>query len=159
LVRIFVSHASDDRSVAGRIHRLLAESGHEVSLDVDRNDGIRGGENWKRRLYMELRGADAVVCVVSSSYVASQWCAIEVAVAQALGTRLVPLSVEPRTRHPLLGDTQHLDYPADLADELLVAASGRHRRRRLLLVVDQFEETPTRASRDRRGGLALRSTP
>jgi hypothetical protein len=42
----------------------------------------------------------------------------------------------------------------DLADELLVAASGQHRYRHLLLVVDQFEETLTRASPQRRGQFA-----
>ena len=48
---------------------------------------------------------------------------------------------------------------ADLADELLVAASGRQRRRRLLLVVDQFEEMLTRASPERRGQLARLLAP
>src|SRR5262249_11490734 len=43
---------------------------------------------------------------------------------------------------------------AELADELLLAASGHQRRRRLLLVIDQFEETLTRASPDRRGQMA-----
>src|SRR5262249_34509114 len=53
-----------------------------------------------------------------------------------------------RTR---LGDATSL---AEVADELLVAASGQHRRRRLLVVVDQFEETLTRATPERRYQLA-----
>jgi hypothetical protein len=40
----------------------------------------------------------------------------------------------------------HATGLSDLANELLVAASGPQRRRRLLLVVDQFEETLTRAA-------------
>jgi Novel STAND NTPase 1/TIR domain len=132
VARVFVSYARDDRGVAGQIRRLLVEAGHEVFLDVDRRNGIRAGEDWKQRLYTELRGADAVVCVVSSSYDASQWCAIEVAVAQALATRLVPLSVQPGARHRLLDDVQHLDYAADpvsalaITDEILrgEAATG-----------------------------------
>ena len=115
LARVFVSYASADRRVAADLHRLLVDSGHEVFLDSDRGDGIRVGEDWRQRLYAQLRGADAVVCVVSSSYAASQWCAIEIAVAQTLGARLIPLSVEPHARHPLLQDVQHLDYTADAA--------------------------------------------
>jgi Novel STAND NTPase 1/TIR domain/WD domain, G-beta repeat len=114
--RVFVSHA-DDR-VAGQLHRMLVDAGHQVFLDVDRRDGIRVGEDWEERLYTELRGADAVVCVISSAYVESQWCAIEVAVAKALGTRLVPLSVQPGVRHFLLGGLQHLDHAADPAGAL-----------------------------------------
>jgi WD40 repeat protein len=132
LARVFVSHASADRRVAADLHRLLVDSGHEVFLDSDRRDGIRVGEDWKQRLYAQLRGADAVVCAVSSSYAASQWCAIEIAVAQTLGARLIPVSVEPHARHPLLQDVQHLDYAADAAlalaavDEALrgLAAAG-----------------------------------
>ena len=70
MARVFVSPASD--------------AGHRVFLDIDRNDGIRGGEDWEQRLYTELRGADAMVCVVSASYLASQWGAIEIAVAKSL---------------------------------------------------------------------------
>jgi uncharacterized HhH-GPD family protein len=113
--RVFVSHASGDDCVAQELHRVLVEAGHQVFLDIDRRDGVRVGEDWEQRLYAELRGADAVVCVVSSSYVASNWCAIEVAVAKALGTRLIPLSVQPGVRHPLLGELQHLDHAADQA--------------------------------------------
>lgn len=93
--RVFVSHANEDQRVARQVHRLLVEAGHHVFLDVDHGGGIRAGEGWERRLHAELRGADAVVCVVSPSYVANQWCAIEIAVAKSLGTRLIPLSVQP----------------------------------------------------------------
>jgi WD40 repeat protein len=121
MARVFVSHASADRRVAADLHRLLVEFGHEVFLDTDRRDGIPVGEDWKQRLYAQLRSADAVVCAVSSSYAASQWCAIEIAVAQTLGARLIPLSVEPHVRHPLLRELQHLDYTADAALALAAA--------------------------------------
>jgi hypothetical protein len=110
-----MSYASADRHAVAELHRLLVESGQEVFVDSDRRDGIRVGEDWKQRLYAQLRGADAVVCAVSSAYAASQWCAIEIAVAQTLGTRLLPLSIEPAARHPLLRDVQHLDYTTDPA--------------------------------------------
>jgi Novel STAND NTPase 1/TIR domain len=116
--RVFVSHASEDHRVAGELREALVEAGHEVYLDVDRRDGIRVGEEWERRLYAELRGADAVVCAVSPAYVASQWCAVEVALAKALGARLLPVSVRPGVVHPLLVELQHLDYVNDAAGAL-----------------------------------------
>jgi hypothetical protein len=68
LARVYVSHAV--RTAAWRrictgcwLIRVT-----RCFLDSDRRDGIRVGEDWKQRLYAQLRGADAVVCAVSSSY-------------------------------------------------------------------------------------------
>ncbi len=90
-------------------------AGHEAFVDFDRHDGVQAGEQWEQRLYIELVKSDAVVCVVSSSFVASPWCDREVAIAKALGKRLIPLSIEPGVRHPLLEDLHHDDYLADRA--------------------------------------------
>ncbi|HZM75083.1 MAG TPA: TIR domain-containing protein [Candidatus Limnocylindrales bacterium] len=113
MARVFVSHSGADISEAAELHRLLAALGHEVFLDVDRQDGIRVGEDWKQRLYEQLRRADAVVCLISDASVQSQWCTIEIAVAQMLGTRILPLSAQRGVRHPLLADMQHGDFEND----------------------------------------------
>jgi hypothetical protein len=42
-------------------------AGHEPFLDHDHRDGISVGEDWKRRLYRELREVDAVVGVVTAA--------------------------------------------------------------------------------------------
>lgn len=78
MARVFVSHASKDRELAGEPHRWLTDDGHEVFLDQDLRDGIAVGEQWEQRLYERLRWADAVVCVVTSAYLASTWCTAEV---------------------------------------------------------------------------------
>jgi hypothetical protein len=54
-----------------------------------------------------------VVCVVTGDYVRSRWCFGEIAIAETLGSRLLPLSVEPGVRHPLLGEIQHVTYDED----------------------------------------------
>ena len=96
MARVFVSHSGVDVGLATEVHGWLTGDGHEVFLDRDVCDGIVVGEDWQRRLHERLRWADAVVCVVTSTYVSSLWCAAEVAVAQSRGSRLLYRSVRRR---------------------------------------------------------------
>ncbi|MGH3913899.1 MAG: TIR domain-containing protein [Pseudonocardiaceae bacterium] len=114
MARVFVSHAGEDRALAGQLHRWLVEAGHEVFLAQDLRDGIALGEEWERQLYEELKRADAVVCVVTSAFLASQWCTAEVAIARSRGIRLLPLHAEPGADSPLLKSVQHRDITGDL---------------------------------------------
>ena len=61
VARIFVSYATPDRSVADEVVSWLRAAGHEPFLAHDLRDGISVGEDWKQRLYRELREVDAVV--------------------------------------------------------------------------------------------------
>ena len=114
MARVFVSYASEDVGLAGGVTRWLVDGGHEVFLDRDARDGIAVGDRWEQRLYERLRWADAVVCVVTSAYVASVWCTAEVARAQAAGSRLLPVLAEAGVVHPLLGSVQHVDTTQDV---------------------------------------------
>jgi hypothetical protein len=75
VARIFVSYATSDRSTADEVSSWLREAGHETFVDHDLRGGIAVGEEWRERLYRELRAVDALVGVVTTSYVASSWCA------------------------------------------------------------------------------------
>jgi hypothetical protein len=67
-----------------------------------------------------------VVCVVSAAYVASAWCAAEVGIASARGSRLLPLYAEPGVAHPLLSALQYTDLgDRDVAHDLLREALAR----------------------------------
>ncbi|MGH3804223.1 MAG: toll/interleukin-1 receptor domain-containing protein, partial [Pseudonocardiaceae bacterium] len=109
MARVFVSHASEDIALACELHRWLVEAGHEVFLDRDLRDGIAVGEQWRPQLHERLRWADAVVCLVTSAYLASTWCTAEVAIAQSQGSRLLPVRAEADLAHPLLTDVQYTD--------------------------------------------------
>ncbi len=113
MARVFVSHASEDLALACEMHQWLTETGHEVFLDRDVRDGIALGELWRQRLVERLRWADAVVCVVTSAYLASTWCTAEVVATQSRGGRLLPLRVEPGLVHPLLTEVQCSDVTGD----------------------------------------------
>lgn len=124
MARVFVSHAGADLVPACEVHGWLAEAGHEVFLDRDPRDGLVMGERWEQQLYERLRWADAVVCVITSAYLASPWCSAEVGAAQARGSRVLPLRAEPDVVHPLLDSTQYTDYmvnPAQARDALVGA--------------------------------------
>jgi hypothetical protein len=113
MAHVFISYATSDRPVTDEVSSWLRAAGHEPFLDHDLRDGISVGEDWEQRLYRELRRADAVIGVVTSSFVASNWCSAEVGIAGALGCRLIPLRVEAGVVHPLMPRLQYADYEAD----------------------------------------------
>jgi WD40 repeat protein/type II secretory pathway predicted ATPase ExeA len=124
VAHIFISYATPDRAIADEVSGWLRAAGHELFLDHDLSDGISVGEDWKQRLYRELREVDAVVGVVTSSFVASNWCSAELGIADALGCRLMPLRAESGVVHPLMQDLQYADYqanPQQARDRLLQA--------------------------------------
>ncbi|MBW0008862.1 MAG: toll/interleukin-1 receptor domain-containing protein, partial [Pseudonocardiales bacterium] len=100
MARVFISYASEDRECVGHLHQWLVDEGHEMFLDRDLRDGISVGEQWERRLHEGLRWADAVVCVVTSAYLASTWCTAEVGIALSWGSRVLPMRAEPEVVHP-----------------------------------------------------------
>ncbi len=113
MARIFISYATPDRYTAEEISSWLRAAGHEPFLDGDLRNGICVGEDWEQRLYSELRRADAVIAVVTSSFVTSNWCSAELGIAGALGCRLMPLRAEAGVVHPLLSRLHYADYETD----------------------------------------------
>src|SRR5215470_11621954 len=116
VTRVFISHSSDDAQLAVELHDWLRGLGHEVFLDRDLRGGLAGGDNLHQGLHEQLRWADAVVAVLTGSYLRSPWCSAELGVAQSRGSRLIPLRAEPGASHPLIPDsTVLIDYAADPA--------------------------------------------
>jgi conflict system STAND superfamily ATPase/TIR domain-containing protein len=109
VAKVFISHSNKDQQLTDEVRRWLVAEDHEVFLDQHPRDGIEVGEEWEQRLYERLRWADAVVCVVTSAFLVSQWCTQEVACARAQGSRLLPVRAEPGVDHPLLRSVHHVD--------------------------------------------------
>ncbi|MFI6170653.1 TIR domain-containing protein [Nocardia sp. NPDC051052] len=127
MARVFISHASADREWASEIRGWLVDDGHEVFLDLHPVDGLIVGEEWEPELYRRLRWADAVVCVVTQTYLESVWCAAEVGIAKGNGSRLLPVRVAADVVHPLLKSLQQSNAAADpaVARQKLVVALRR----------------------------------
>ncbi|MGH3833356.1 MAG: TIR domain-containing protein, partial [Pseudonocardiaceae bacterium] len=113
VAHIFISYATPDRVIADEVSGWLRVAGHELFLDHDLRDGVSAGEDWEQRLYRELSGVDAVIGVVTSSCLASNWCSAELGIASARGCRLIPLRAETDVVHPLMQRLQYVDYLAD----------------------------------------------
>lgn len=113
MARVFISYASEDRDAADEIAAWLRNAGHDVFQDHDLLTGIHMGQDWRGRLYQELRRADAVVGVVSRASIASSWCAAELGIADAIGCRLLPVRIDAGSEHPLLAQLQHADYTTE----------------------------------------------
>ncbi len=109
VAKVFISHSNKDQKLTAEVHRWLVAERHEVFLDQHPRDGIELGEEWEQRLYERLRWADAVVFVVTSAFLTSQWCTQEVACARARGSRLLPVQAAPKVQHPLLRSAHHAD--------------------------------------------------
>ena len=127
MARVFISHANDGQDLAVEVHRWLVAAGHEVFLDRDRRDGIVVGDQWRQRLHERLRWADAVVCVVTSAYLTSRWCAAEVEIARSRGSRLMPVQAEAGVIDPSLESSQHVDMAGDPVGARAALVAGLRR--------------------------------
>jgi hypothetical protein len=123
VARLFISHAAADAETATRVKEWLAADGHHVFLD---RESLMVGEAWRARLHDELRRADAVVCLVTSDFNNSPWCAAEVGIAQSLGKKILPVRAARDAAHDLIpSDIQYADLVGDwerARTELLNAA-------------------------------------
>jgi WD40 repeat protein len=109
------------------VRAWVVDARHEIFLDRDPEAGIAPGDEWEKRLYERLRWAEVVVCVVTSAYARSPWCAAEVALAVANGARIIPVVAERDARHSLLTRVQYLDAtnnPTETKERLVAALNG-----------------------------------
>ncbi|HEY7815451.1 MAG TPA: toll/interleukin-1 receptor domain-containing protein, partial [Nakamurella sp.] len=109
MARVFLSYAREDLALAEASVGWIQAQGHDVFYDAD----LVVGDQWQERLLERLRWADAMVCLVTTAYVASTWCSAEVGIAIARGSRVMPVLVEAGLKHPLLAGIQSADYARD----------------------------------------------
>jgi hypothetical protein len=92
---LFISHSSKDNFQAVAIKDwLVAEGWNEIFLDLDPEHGIAGGEKWEQALLNAANRCDAVLYLISKSWLASEWCRWEFQLAQKLNKRLFILLIE-----------------------------------------------------------------
>ena len=91
LARIFISYSRSDADTAFRIHDRLIELGHEVQID---KSGILPMEDIRERLSAMIQSSDAVVLLLSQSWLNSRSCQWECKFAHDLNKRFVPIALE-----------------------------------------------------------------
>ena len=66
--RIFVSHSSNDDSIADKLVEQLTSRGFKPFVDHHSKEGIIPGEDWLQALRRNLKGAQAVLILVSDAW-------------------------------------------------------------------------------------------
>jgi hypothetical protein len=99
-MRVFLSHAHEDRDFARQLLQRLRDEGVDV-WDPDRE--LFPGMNWLKEMGRALERADAVVFLFSGAFASSPWGLNEVAYAignQKYEGRIVTVKLTPNARMP-----------------------------------------------------------
>lgn len=114
---IFLSYRSLEADFALKLAADLKNAG--VNLWMDRLDGIRGGDDWRRSIQQALNNCAGLIPVLSPDYVTSDYCQNELARADALKRAIFPVLLRPVTAEdwPIaIQRLQHMDF-RDWRDE------------------------------------------
>jgi len=113
MTAIFISHSSADNVAAADMKTWLEAQGHtSLFLDFDPEAGIKGGTAWEQTLYQQLRQCQAVIALLTPSWLASKWCFAELVQARERGKAIFPVKVQPCEAGDVFGDIQHIDLTA-----------------------------------------------
>lgn len=111
--RIFISHSSHDAEASIAVKQWLIEQDHDLAdaifLDIDPSKGIAAGKKWKPALQHELAVCEAIVCLVSTHWIASVECLTE---ARTVETRRKPVfaaHLEPIDGEDITREWQRVD--------------------------------------------------
>ena len=88
---------------------LQAQGHSSLFLDFDPEGGIRAGSDWEQTLYRKLRQCQAVIALITPSWLGSKWCFAEIVQAREKGKAIFPVRVAPCDPGGLLADLQHID--------------------------------------------------
>ena len=110
MTAIFLSHSSADNEAAKHMQTWLEQQGHtSLFLDFDPDAGIRPGSDWEETLYHKLRQCQAVIALLTPSWLASKWCFAELVQAREKGKAIFPVKVQACDASGVFGDIQHID--------------------------------------------------
>jgi tetratricopeptide (TPR) repeat protein len=91
---LFLSHSSLNNDKAIVMRNWLAQNGwDDVFLDLDPHTGLAPGEYWRQALAAAADRCQAVLCLISPEWKASNWCFSEFLLAKQYGKRVFPIIV------------------------------------------------------------------
>jgi TIR domain len=123
-MQLFISHSSKDALLAVRLQESLAGIGYESSfLDIDSEQGLRAGDEWRDRLFNALAECAAVVYIGTDNSQSSRWCHTELALARWLHKPVIPLAFGTSTPHEVLADVHAVRVADDTDLAELLAGS------------------------------------
>ena len=87
-MKVFISHSSHDRWVAGRIAGDLESRGIDIFLD---EKSVETGDSIPHSINDNLRSCDELLILLTPTSVNSQWALVELGGAVALDKRVIPI--------------------------------------------------------------------
>jgi hypothetical protein len=123
-MRVFLSYASKDKAIAGRINTLLARDNHEVFFD---RESLPPGEDFNKRIQEAVDKADLFLFLFSSNSIVKRcYCHTELKHAKDKWedptNRVIPVRIDevPLDQLPdYLGSSSILDPQGDLPAEVV----------------------------------------
>ena len=116
---VFLSYCTTDKTSALLVEEALKAAGHAVFLDIDHEDGIAPGADWRLELFSAVTACNAVVFLNSPDSQASQWCHTELALAAEHRKWVYAVNLTADVGpHPLLADKQGIRLEATLEESL-----------------------------------------
>ena len=106
-LNVFISYSRQDIAFVDHLQRALA--GHGIEAFVDR-DQIEKSEEWWARIVQLINEADTIVFVLSPDSVTSKVCKDEVAFAEKLNKRFVPVVARGLDGYPVPDALARLNY-------------------------------------------------
>ncbi|MGO9171777.1 MAG: SUMF1/EgtB/PvdO family nonheme iron enzyme [Rhodomicrobium sp.] len=129
MTQIFVSHSSEDNALAIALRDwLVSEGWSDLFLDLDPERGIAAGERWEKALNEAARRCEAVIFLISKSWLGSHWCMNELMLSRRLNKRIFGVLIEE--------GLSLSDLPNDIIKtwQVVNLASGRdHRQFRVVM--------------------------
>lgn len=106
-LKVFISYSRNDLAFVDQLAIALESRGFE--LMIDRHE-ITGGESWAERLRSLIQSADSLVFVLSPDSVQSRICEWELAEAERLGKRIIPVVCHELGSAPVPAVLQAFNY-------------------------------------------------
>jgi len=103
-MKLFVSYAHEDMQRASGAVALLSAGGHTLWFDQE----LLPGQDWKKELQIAISRCDALICAVTATALASEWCQWEIATAIRQQKPVIPVLLEPGVSLP--DSLKHLHY-------------------------------------------------
>ena len=153
--RIFISYSRTDAEIALQIRDRLIDLKHEVHMD---QSGILPMEDIRERISDMIRGADAVVLVLSAEWLRSRSCQWECKFAHDLNKRFVPIALEDVGKElpPEITRIQYIPYYDGLAFDDVITQARRAFDIDLAWVREHTRLTELSNRWESAGGLVLR---
>ena len=92
MTQVFLAYSEEERPFVRMIRKALLRQGITVGA---RQTDIQTGERFQEAIARGIEQTDNVICLLSPSFLKSTYCQLEIANAQKLNKRIIPLLVAP----------------------------------------------------------------